>query len=215
MALIARHVAVFERRKIAAHRKVERRQNCEADRAHQKAEWIEPANCHRAKGRSHQAGDEDDVLCCLPALVAVRFDALLAALGFRRHVAHEMLQRAHRADPAAEETSQKKRGQQNDEAPQQPAIERVRSQRIGDRDQRIPLKEQAHRSMQMNVSGCAGRGTQRGEDQQRDEEEQKENLRDPAPQRQSGTSQESPPRTVGRGVVHVPSMIGAQGWCEQ
>ena len=75
-------------------------------------------------------GDQHDIFDGLPALVAVRIDALLAALGLGRHVADEVLQRAHGADPAAEEAAEKQRGKQNDEAPEQPAIEGMASEGI-------------------------------------------------------------------------------------
>src|SRR5579872_6185765 len=90
-----------------AHCKVERGQQREADRTHEQAERIEPADGHRTEGSSHQAGDENHVLQGLPALVAIRLDALLAALRFRRQVAEPVLQGAHRADPATEEPAKK------------------------------------------------------------------------------------------------------------
>ena len=104
-----------------------------------------------------------------------------------------MLQRAHGADPAAEEAAQKERRQQDNQAPEQAAIEGVTGQRIDQRDQRIPLEEEAHRGEQVNIARSAGNRAQRGKDQQRKKQEQKEYLRDPAPQRQSGTGHEYPP----------------------
>ena len=152
VALDRAHMALLERRQHRARGEVECRQNRQTDRPHQQAEGIEPANHHRSERRGHQAGDQHHIFDRLPALVAIRLDALLAALRLGRHVAHEVLQRAHGANPAAEEAAQKQRGQQNDQAPQQPAIESVAGQRVGQGNQRIPLEEQAHRRAQMDVA---------------------------------------------------------------
>ena len=68
-----------------------------------------------------------------------------------------MLQRAHGADPAAEEAAQKQRGQQDEQAPEQAAVERVAGQGVGHGDQRIPLEEQPHRRAQNEYRSAPGR----------------------------------------------------------
>ncbi len=125
--------------------------------ADQQAEGIEPADGRRAESRSHQPGNQHHIFPRLPALVSIGLDALLAAFGLRGQVADEVLQRAHGADPAAEKAAQKERGQQDDQAPDQPAIERVAGQRVDKGHQRVPLEKQPHRRAQMNIAGSAGR----------------------------------------------------------
>ena len=164
-----RHVAVLQRRQHRARGSVERRQNRQPEGAHQQTEGIEPADRRRAEARGHQPGNQHNIFDGLPALVAVGLDALLAALGLRGHIAHKVLQRAHGADPAAEEAPQKERGQQDHQAPDQPAIERVPGQRVDQRHQRIPLEEEPHRRAQMNLGRAAGKEAHRGEEQQRKE----------------------------------------------
>ena len=194
--LDGRDVTVLQRRQHGAHGKVEGGQHRQSEGPDQQAEGIEPADGRRAEDRGHQPGDQHDVFARLPALVSVGLDALLAALGLRGQVADEVLQRAHGADPAAKKAAQKERGQQDDQAPEQPAIERVAGQRIDKGHQRVPLEKQPHRRAQMNVAGGAGRGAQRREDQQRKKQEQKEDLRDSAPQRQPGPGHNSPPHAA-------------------
>ena len=138
-------VAVLERREDGADSEVEGGQNRQAEGADQQAEGIEPADGGGTEAGGDQAGDQDDIFDGLPALVAVGIDALLAALGFGRQVADEVLKGAHGADPAAEEAAQKERGQQDEQAPEQAAIEGVAGQGIDEGDQRVPLEEEAHR----------------------------------------------------------------------
>ena len=145
-------VAVLQRRQNRAHGEVEGGQKRQSEGPDQQTEGIEPADGRRAEERGHQPGDQHHILDRLPALVAVGFDALLAALGLRGQVADEVLQRAHGADPAAEKTAQKERGQQDDQAPEQAAIERVAGQRVDQGHQRVPLEEQPYRRAQMNVA---------------------------------------------------------------
>ena len=94
----------------ARTRKVERRQKRKSNGTDQQAERIKPTDHHRAEERGHQPRDQHHILDRLPALIAIRLDALLAAFRLRWHVADKMLQRAHGADPAAEESPQKQRG---------------------------------------------------------------------------------------------------------
>ena len=77
------YVAVLHGHKHRARRKVECRQQRQSDGTNQQAEWIERADHHRSEERGHQSRDQHDIFDGLPALVAVRFDALLASLGFR------------------------------------------------------------------------------------------------------------------------------------
>ena len=188
-----RDVAVFERGEDRARGGVDRRQNRKPERPHQQAEGIKPADGRRAEECGYQSGDQHNVFARLPSLVAIRLNALLAALGLRGHIAHEVLQRAHGADPAAEEAPQKECRHEYDEAPDQPAIQRMASQRVDQSHQRVPLEEEPHRRAQMNLSSGAGKEAPRSEEQQPEKEQQENNLRNPAQHRQSGPVQESPP----------------------
>ncbi len=107
---IACDVAVLQRHQNRAHGEVEGGQQCKPDGANQQAERIE--QCRSPSNRRTQQSRpamQHDIFDGLPALVAVRFDALLAALSFGAHIAEQMLQRAHGADPSAEEAAQKER----------------------------------------------------------------------------------------------------------
>jgi hypothetical protein len=104
------------------------------------------------------------------------------------------LQRAQRANPAAEESSQKERGHKDQQAPDKAPIERVTGQRIRQGHQRIPLEEEAHRRAQLDFRRAMEEQAHRGEQQQHQKKQQKEDLRNPAPSRQSGSIHESPSR---------------------
>ena len=173
-------VAVLEGRENRTHGEVEGGQKREAERTDQQAERVKPADGRGTEAGGDESCDEDDVFAGLPAFVAVGIDALLAAFGLGGQIADEVLQRAHGADPAAEEAAQKESGQQNDQAPQQAAIEGVTGEGVGDGDQRVELEKQTHRGKQVNVARGAGDGAQRGENQQRKKQQQKEDLRDSA-----------------------------------
>jgi hypothetical protein len=54
---------------------------------------------------------------------------------------------------------------------------------VGESDERIEFEKQPDRGAEVDISSGAGGGTQRGEDQERKEEKQKEDLRDPAQER--------------------------------
>ena len=150
---------VLERRKHRARGKVESRQQRQAEGTDQQAEGIEPADGRRTENRGHQPGDQHHIFARLPALISIGINALLAALGLRRQTANEVLQRAHGADPAAEKPPQKERRQQDNQAPDQAAIEGVAGQRIDQGHQRVPLEKQPHRRAQMNLAASAGRGS--------------------------------------------------------
>ena len=55
-------VAVFQRSQHRAHCEVECRQQRQADRPHQQAEWIEPSDRHRAEATPPPARDQHDIL---------------------------------------------------------------------------------------------------------------------------------------------------------
>src|SRR5208283_2684306 len=123
----------------------------------------------------------------------VGIDALLAALGLGWQAADEVLQRAHGADPAAEEAAQEERRHKDNQAPQQTAIESVAAERVDKGRQRVPLEEQAHRGEEANLLGSAGIEAQSGEVQQPQKEEQKEDFRNSTQQRQPGMGHNTPP----------------------
>ena len=188
-----RVVAAFERRQQGARGSVYGRKNRQAKRADQQTEGIEPSDRRRSEAGGNQPSEQDGILSRLPALIPVCLDALLAALGLGGHVADEVLQRAHGADPAAEKAPQKERGNQDEQAPQQAAVESVAGQRVHQGHQRIPFKVKANGRAQLNLGRAADEEIQRGKEQQRKEQQQKEHLRDPATHRQPGTSHDNLP----------------------
>src|ERR1035437_5326893 len=100
--------------------------------------------------------------------------ALPAQFSFRPDVTNQVVQCPERANPATEKSSQEHRRDDDRQAPEQPAIERVRGQRIGDGDQRVGFQK---------VVAISGKTKK---DQ---EESEKKGLRQPA---QPGKGQPSP-----------------------
>src|ERR1019366_4501702 len=88
-----------------------------------------------------QQGEEQIVFEGLPWFVAVGGYALPAQFSFRPDVTNQVMQCPERANPATEKSSQKHRRDDDRQAPEQPAIERVRGQRIGDGDQRVGFQK--------------------------------------------------------------------------
>ena len=194
-----RDVAAFKRRKQGASGGVEGGQNRESEGADQETEWIEPAESRRAEECGDQAGDQHHIFAGLPALVAIGLQTPLATLGLRRHIADKVLQRAHGTDPAAKKAAQKERGHEDDQAPDESAIERMTGQCVEQGHQRVPFEKEPHRRAEMNFGCAGGKDAHRSEEQQREKEQQKKDLRDPAQQRQSGLGHDSSPRRRARG----------------
>jgi len=94
-----------------------------------------------AKERGDQQRGQDVVLERLPGLVAIRIEECMAPLACGFEIAEEVIQSSQRTDPAAEEAAEKKSGNQNNEAPQQPAIQGVSRQGIRDGGQRVKLQK--------------------------------------------------------------------------
>jgi hypothetical protein len=105
----------------------------------------QPAHCPKSR---HQQSEQQIVFEGLPRFVAVGSDALPAPTFPRPDVANHVVQRPQRAYPATEESSQEERRDEDRQAPQQPAIERVRGQRIRDGNQWVGLQKSAHRVRQ-------------------------------------------------------------------
>ncbi len=116
---------------------IESRKNGQTEGAHQQAEWIEPADDAPAEKCGHQHDHQDVVLGGLPRLVAVRLNQILAALGVPLQVAEEVIERAHRTDPAAEEAAEEHSRDKNDEAEKQSLVKGAGGECVGNRDQRI------------------------------------------------------------------------------
>jgi hypothetical protein len=158
-------VALLEGKKNGTNGGVECGEQREAKGAHEQAEGIEPTESSGAEAGGDKTGEKYNVLAGLPAFVAIGVDALLATLGFRRHVADEMLQRPHGADPSAEKAAKKERGNENDEREEEAAIEGMASEGVDEGNERIELEEQPHRGVKMDVACRARYEAQRSEDQ--------------------------------------------------
>jgi hypothetical protein len=91
-----------------------------------------------------------------------------------------MIQSAHGADPATEEAAEEKGGNENNETPEQPAVEGAAGESIGDRDQRIELEEKRNRRGEVQVSRWVrGRPKIRSQ-KKKDKKQEKKYLKSPA-----------------------------------
>ena len=158
-------VALLEGKENGADGGIEGGEQREAKGAYEQAEGIEPTESSGAEAGGDKTGEKYNVLARLPALVAIGVNALFAALGFRRHVADEMLQRPHGADPSAEKAAKKERGNEDDEREEEAAIEGMASEGVDEGNERIELEEQPHRGVKMDVACRARYEAQRSEDQ--------------------------------------------------
>ena len=146
----------------------------QAKRAHQKRERIEPSNDSGAEHSGSETSDQQVVLERLPALVTIRFNQLFAALALRFPAAEKVMDRTERTDPSAKEPAQEHRGDEDHQAPEQSAIERMTSQNIGERDERVDLKEERNRIWQMDFRAGCGQRTAEFRAQKKKEKKQEE-----------------------------------------
>jgi hypothetical protein len=77
----------------------------------------------------------------MPGLIAVGFDKLLSAFWLGFQAPEEMVECAHRANPAAEKTAEKECRNHDDQAPQQPTVESAARKHVRGRNQRVDLEE--------------------------------------------------------------------------
>jgi hypothetical protein len=70
---------------------------------------------------------------------------LLASLTLGLQTAEEVVNGSQRTYPSTEESPEKHRGDEDQQTPEQPAVERMPYQGIRERDERIELKEQSDR----------------------------------------------------------------------
>src|SRR5262249_36249776 len=96
-----------------------RRQYSEADRAHRDADRVEHAADRAAYHRRAERGIEQVIFDALPDRVGlVRLDALVAlAVPRREEPRRQMMERAERADPAAEDAPEHERQREDAERP--------------------------------------------------------------------------------------------------
>ena len=142
---------MLQRNEHSASSEIDGGDESEADGANKKAEWIESADHHGPEAGGNEAGDQHDVFDCLPAFIAIGFDALLAAFPFGLEAADQVLQGAHRADPSAEEATEEECRYEDNEAKDQASIDCMRSQRVGGGYKRIKDEEHAHRAAHVDV----------------------------------------------------------------
>src|ERR1022692_3350561 len=189
-------------------RQVRDREDRQVEGAVHERDRVEQARLQRAehhpadgkKGRREQGGKQA-VLDCLRAVVPVRLDSPLQRPRPLGQPAYEMMNRAKRAHPSAEDAPQKDRERDGRESPEKAREERTRRERRAQRDQGIELEKPPYRPAaplpQPGPDGC--------DDAQPDEQGEEEGLRDapcgrdahgfrrPAPARGPGAATRSPP----------------------
>ncbi len=188
-ACSGRELPAVRRVEARADGQVDRRHDRHRHRPHHERDRVEQQAGHRPEQRHHQHRGEQVVLRRLPLLVAVRLDELRAALGVRLQAADEVVQRAQRADPAAERPADEDGEEQEGDRPQEVAVERAGGERRGEGDERIGLEEPADRPRDAHVERRRpDRARELGANQQEQEQGEKEDLR-----RQAEAAQRSVP----------------------
>ena len=151
-------------------KQIDQRQNDRAHGAMEQADGIEPADLQRAADGGGDHGDEDDVFQRIQFFVAVGLDAFaLLRAAFAEQPAGEMMQNAVGTNPVAENPAKQQRGQNQQQAPHQAHVNRVRGDGGGEGDQRVQFQEQRNR-IALEIA-------QVGDENEEQEQAEKENLR--------------------------------------
>ena len=169
---------MMQRAKQCVQRVVDRREHGRSQRPHRQRDRVQDSDERAAEDGRDQAGNQEVVLQGLPFLVAVPLQTLRAALTLRLPTAQEVVQRSQRANPAAEEPAQEESGNQNRQAPEESAIERVARKGAGESREGVKLEEEADG---VGKARSVTHGAQRAEafrlHHQKEKEQQKQNLR--------------------------------------
>jgi len=132
---------------------IEARKNRKAKRTGEEREGVEPSDKAGAEQSSNKYSDQEVILSCLPSLVAIGLDELLAALGIRFQASEEMVESAQGADPSAKETAKEECREEDDQTPEETMIEGAAGEGIGDGNQGVNLKEERYGRSKTQVIG--------------------------------------------------------------